>query len=119
MLNYLCQSVAIVENTTDHYSWGNATEDEPAFLVYIGFRSREEAIALKNTLLKFYRCSDVTLRPAKRMSFEWEIKARGMQRYTDTYAFGLDYLIEGQHMQEWEEPEDWKHLAYFDSAWAS
>jgi hypothetical protein len=121
-LKYLCDSIAIVESSTDRYGWGNATEDEPAFLVYLGFYTREQAIAMKDTLIRFYRCESVQVRPAKRMAgLDWELKAYGLQRYGDSYAFGLDDLIESVRAREMceTEPEPLHHLAYFDTAWAS
>ncbi len=40
----LCQSVAICEAVKgDRYGWGNSTDSEPAFLVYIGCKKDEVA----------------------------------------------------------------------------
>ena len=45
----------------------------------------------------FYRCSWSEIGKSKYLkNFEAEIKIRGMQRYADTHAFGLDYLIESE-----------------------
>jgi hypothetical protein len=122
-LNYLCHSIAIVESKSDRWNWGNAEEDEPAFLVYIGFDRREDAIAVAETIRRFYRC-DAEVRKAKRIAgFEWEVKVRKMQRYTDSYAWGLDQLLESAKTWEFSLPakkpeEELTHLAYFDSTWA-
>ncbi len=65
----LAHSIAICEALNgDRFNWGNATDTSPAFLVYVGCRKDEVA----------------------------EIKIRGMQRYSDSHAFGLDYLVESE-----------------------
>lgn len=33
-LYQLCKNVVICQSATDPHGWGNATEDEPAFMVY-------------------------------------------------------------------------------------
>jgi hypothetical protein len=121
-ITQLCPSVGIVESTSDRYQWGNATEDEPAFLVYIGCENYSEAQALKKTLFTFYRCQQILIRPALRMNtFSYELKVHRMQRNTDSYAYGLDLLVESQEAKDktrTTEPENLEHLAYFDSVWA-
>ncbi len=96
-LTKLVESVAICEAVKgDRYNWGNATETEPAFLVYFGCRKDQVAGYIKefNT---FYRCYWCEIREPKHLKgFEAEIKIRGMQRYTDTHAHGLDSLVETQ-----------------------
>ena len=62
----LAESVAICEalsgdcaprtSKADRHNWGNATETEPAFLVYVGCREDEISGYLK-TINTFYRCS--------------------------------------------------------------
>jgi hypothetical protein len=93
----LCQSVAICQAVKgDIYNWGNQTEDEPAFIVYLGCRQDETSGYIK-TFNTFYRCEWCEVRPPKYLKeFTAEIKIRGMQRYSDSYAFGLDYLIESE-----------------------
>ncbi len=93
----LCQNVAICEATKeDRHNWGNATETEPAFLVYLGCSEAKISGYLK-TINTFYRCSWSEIRKPKYLkNFEAEIKIRGMQRYADTHAFGLDYLVESE-----------------------
>ena len=93
----LCQNVAICEATKeDRHNWGNATKTEPAFLVYLGCSEAEISGYLK-TINTFYRCSWSEIRKPKYLkNFEAEIKIRGMQRYADTHAFGLDYLVESE-----------------------
>ncbi len=97
----LCESVAICEATNgDRYGWGNATDSEPAFLVYLGCKKDEVSGYIK-TFNIFYRCELCSVRTPKYLkNFEAEIKIRGMQRYTDTHAFGLDSLVESQ---EWRD----------------
>ena len=93
----LCKSVVICEATKgDRHNWGNATETEPAFLVYLGCNEAELSGYLK-TINTFYRCEWCEVRKPKYLKdFTAEIKIRGMQRYADTHAFGLDYLVKSE-----------------------
>ena len=93
----IANSIAICEaNADDRYDWGNATEEDPAFLVYLGCKKTEVAGYMK-TLNLFYRCDWCETRKPKYLKdFEVEIKIRGMQRYADTHAFGLDYLLQSE-----------------------
>ena len=93
----LCESVAICEATKgDRHNWGNATPSEPAFLVYLGCK-KDEVPGYIKTFNIFYRCDYCEARKPKHLKgFEAEIKIRGMQREADTYAFGLDYLIQSE-----------------------
>jgi hypothetical protein len=95
-LYQICKSVAICEAPTDPHNWGNATEDEPAFMAYLGCKS-DEAEGYIHSLKTFYRCSWLEVRKPKYLKeFEAEIKIRGIQRYADFHAFGLDYLAESE-----------------------
>ncbi len=100
-VNQLCQSVAICEAVKgDRNGWGNATETEPAFVVYLGCKKEEVSGHIK-TFTTFYRCELCEVREPKYLKdFEVEIKVRGMQRYSDETAFGLDYLVDSQQWQE-------------------
>ncbi len=93
----LCESVVICEAMNgDQHGWNNAIDTEPAFIVYLGC-SQDEAKDYVHTLNTFYRCSWCEVRQPKYLSgFEAEIQIRGMQRYTDTHAFGVDYLVESE-----------------------
>lgn len=93
----ISNSIAICEaNAEDRFNWGNTTETEPAFLVYLGCRKTEVAGYMK-TLNLFYRCDWCETRKPKYLKdFEVEIKIRGMQRESDSHAFGLDYLIQSE-----------------------
>ena len=93
----LCESIAICEAVKgDVHNWGNQTEDEPAFIAYIGCQPEEVSAYIK-TLNTFYRIEWCEVRSPKYLvNFAVEIKIRGMQRYSDTYAFGLDYLVESE-----------------------
>ena len=93
----IANSVAICEaNADDRYNWGNATETEPAFLVYLGCTKNEVPGYIK-TFNIFYRCDYCEARKPKYLKgFEAEIKIRGMQRETDSHAFGLDTLVRDQ-----------------------
>jgi hypothetical protein len=76
--------------------WGNATTDEPAFMVYLGCQ-KDEVKGYVQTLNTFYRTEWCEVRKPRHLKgFEAEIKVRGMQRYSDSNAFGLDYLVESE-----------------------
>ncbi len=84
----------------DRLNWGNGTESEPAFLVYLGCREEEISGYLK-TLNTFYRCSWSEIRKPKYLrEMTVEIKIRGMQRYSDSHGLGLDYLIESESAKQ-------------------
>lgn len=93
----IANSIAICEaDKSDRYDWGNATDSEPAFLVYLGCTKTEVAGYMK-TLNLFYRCDWCETRKPKYLKdFEVEIKIRGMQREADSHAFGLDYLLQSE-----------------------
>lgn len=93
----ISNSIAICEaNADDRFDWGNATETEPAFLVYLGCKKTEVGGYMK-TFNLFYRCDWCETRKPKYLKdFEVEIKIRGMQRESNTHAFGLDYLIRSE-----------------------
>jgi hypothetical protein len=93
----VCENIAICEATkADRHNWGNATDTEPAFMVYLGCKKDEVAAYIK-TFNTFYRCYWCEIRQPKHIQgFEAEIKIRGMQRYSDSHAFGLDYLVESE-----------------------
>lgn len=96
-VNRLCESIAICEAVKgDINNWGNGTDTEPAFVVYLGCK-KEEVSSHVNTFKTFYRCAVCEVREPKYLKdFEVEIKVRGMQRESDQNAFGLDYLVESQ-----------------------
>ena len=93
----LCESVVICEAMNgDKHGWNNAIDTEPAFIVFLGC-SQDEVKDYVHTLKTFYSCSWCEVRQPKYLKdFEVEIKIRGMQRYMDTNAFGLDYLLESE-----------------------
>lgn len=96
-ITQLCENVAICEATNgDRHDWGNATDDEPAFMVYVGC-FKDEVKGYVQTFNTFYRCEWCEVRSPRHLKgFEAEIKIRGMQRESDTNAFGLDYLVESE-----------------------
>jgi hypothetical protein len=100
-VSQLCKSVAICEATvSDRHNWGNATETEPAFIVYFGCK-KDEVRGYVNTFKTFYRCAVCEVRQPKYLKgFEVEIKVREMQRDSDSHAFGLDYLVESQQWRD-------------------
>jgi hypothetical protein len=82
----------------DPHGWGNAEANEPAFLVYLGYnisQERDEWIARLREIWKID--TEIMYRRAKRVSNYWyEMKIRGMQRYSDPTVFDLDYLNESK-----------------------
>ncbi|MBE9048187.1 hypothetical protein IQ255_28000 [Pleurocapsales cyanobacterium LEGE 10410] len=90
----LCESVAICEAVKgDRHNWGNATETEPAFVVYLGCKKEEvaEKIRYLNQVLGCYWCE--IRQPKYLKDFEAEIKIRGMQRNSNDETNGLDFLL--------------------------
>ena len=100
-VSQLCKSVVICEATNgDRHNWNNATDTEPAFIVYFGCK-KEEVRGYVNTFKTFYRCAVCEVRQPKYLKgFEVEIKVREMQRDSDSHAFGLDYLVESQQWRD-------------------
>lgn len=103
----LCESVAICEAVNgDRNGWGNATETEPAFMVYLGCKKDEVSSYIK-TFNTFYRCEWCEVRKPKHLKgYDAEIKIRGMQRYSDSLAFGLDYLVESEESKHFGADDD-------------
>jgi hypothetical protein len=100
-VSQLCGSVAICEAMKgDRHNWGNATDTEPAFVVYLGC-DRDDVERYLKTLKTFYRCYLNEVRSPKYLKgFEVEIKIHAMQRRSDTHAFGLDYLVDSQQWRD-------------------
>ncbi len=97
LLTQLCESVAICEAINgDRFDWGNATDTSPAFLVYLGC-NKDEVEGYVKTFNNFYRCQWCEVRKPRHLKeFSAEIKIRGMVRYSDSNALGLDYLVESE-----------------------
>jgi hypothetical protein len=97
----LCESIVICEAVKgDRYGWGNATDTEPAFIAYLGCK-KDEVKGYVKTLNTFYRAQSCEVREPKYLKkFEAEIKIRGMQREADSYAWGLNYLVESELSKE-------------------
>ncbi len=111
----LCDSLAICEAKVDRHNWGNATETEPAFLVYLGCRKDEVAGIIK-TLNTFYQCYWCEVRKPKYLKgFEAEIKIRGVQRESDDNAYGLDYLLLREN--DFDPVEDFDEINYYSTGY--
>jgi hypothetical protein len=82
----------------DIHSWRNATAKQPPFLVYLGYNSPQERDDYIAQLRQIWQIdTDITYRAAQRVTGYWyEIKIRGMRRYSDPAVFNLDYLSEGK-----------------------
>ncbi len=70
-------------------------------IVYLGCNANEVERYLKS-IGNFYRCLDMQVKKAKYTDFEREIIIRDMQPETDTYAYGLDSLVNGQILKHWD-----------------
>ena len=106
----LCESVAICEATKeDRHNWGNATETEPAFIVYLGCKKHEvaEKIRYLNNALGCYWCE--IRQPKYLKDFEAEIKIRGMQRNSDDETNGLDFLLWAENDFNYIEEDEYKY----------
>ena len=106
----LCKNIAICEaKGGDRYGWGNATETEPAFVVYVGCKKEEvaEKINYINNALGCYWCE--VRKPKYLKEFEAEIKIRGVQRHSDDNAYGLDYLVLKENNFEYLEEDEYSY----------
>jgi hypothetical protein len=116
----LCKSIAICEAVKgDKHDWGNATEEHPAFIAYLGCKKDEVAGYIK-TLNIFYRCYWCEVRKPKYLkNFEAEIKIKEMQREADSYAWGLDYLVESEEAKhiccDYQDLKIWEYYIIFQS----
>ncbi len=96
-VNKLCHSVAICEAVKgDRHNWGNGTDIEPAFVVYLGCKKEEvaEKIRYINNALGCYWCE--IRQPKYLKEFEVEIKIREMQRNSDDETNGVARYIRHQ-----------------------
>ncbi len=92
----LGESVVICEAPKDPHGWGNGTENEPAFIVYLGCR-QDEAKQYVKTFNTFYKCQWCEVRKPKYLTdFEVEIKIKGMRRISSREGLGLDHLLESE-----------------------
>ena len=96
----ICESIEQDERDqfVDIHRWGNATAKQPPFLLYLGYNSPQERDDYIAGLRHIWKIdTEITYRPAKRVTGYWyEIKVRGMQRYSDPSVFELEYLSESK-----------------------
>jgi hypothetical protein len=85
---------------SDPHNWGNADENEPAFLVYLGCDTRSERDNWIVQLQTFWGVtSQITSRRSNRVvGFQLEIKVRGIKRFSDPSVFAIDRL---QHRKQY------------------
>jgi hypothetical protein len=90
----LLPGLVICEAARDIHHWGNSTDLDPAFLVYLGYNIPQERDVWIARLRSIWSIdTDIIYRASQRVNGYWhEIKIRGMQRYSDPAAFDLDYL---------------------------
>ncbi|MGL5796330.1 MAG: hypothetical protein ACRC06_18385 [Waterburya sp.] len=109
-VNQLCESIAICEAVKgDINNWGNATDTEPAFIVYLGCKKDEVAEKIKyiNNALGCYWCE--VRQPKYLKEFEAEIKIRGMQRNSDDETNGLDFLLWAENDFNYIEEDEYNY----------
>jgi hypothetical protein len=89
----ICESI-----NGDPHGWNNGERDKPPFILYLGYNSPEERDEFISQLRRIWKIDgEIIDRAAKRISgFWWEIKIRGMKRYSDPEVFELDYLSESK-----------------------
>jgi hypothetical protein len=110
-VNKLCHSVAICEaKKGDRHNWGNGTDTEPAFVVYLGCKKDEvaEKIRYLNNALECYWCE--VRQPKYLKGFEAEIKIRGMQRNSDEETNGLDFLLWAENDFNYVDSDEYEAL---------
>ena len=91
----LCENIVICEDIHNKQKWGNATENKPAFMVYLGC-SREETKGYVQTFNNLYGCQWCEVRnPQYLKDFECEIKVKGMSQ------LGLNHLIQEQNLSDY------------------
>lgn len=97
----LCESLAICEAMDgDPYDWGNATNTEPAFIVYLGCQTSEVAKYVE-IFKDFYHCHCCEVRQPRHLKkFEVEIEIREMKRRSNSEGLGLDHLTESEEDKE-------------------
>ncbi len=109
-ITQLCENVAICEAVKgDRYGWGNATETNPAFIVYLGCKKNEVAEKI-NYINNALGCYWLEIRKPKYLKeFEAEIKIRGVQRHSDDNVYGLDYLVLKENNFEYLEEDEYSY----------
>lgn len=105
----LLDTVAICEAQEDRYNWGNATEDKPAFIVYLGCQKEQvpEKIRYLNNALGCYWCE--VRKPKYLKDFEVEIKVRDMTRYSTEERNGLDFLLWAENDYDYIELDEYNY----------
>jgi hypothetical protein len=83
---------------SDPHNWGNSDKDRPAFLVYLGYNTRNERDNWIAQLQTFWAITEtITTRRSSRVpGFCYEIKIRGMPRFSDPSVFKVNKLIHGK-----------------------
>lgn len=110
-ITQLCENVAICEAKIDRHNWGNATESEPAFIVYLGCKKEEVAEKI-NYINNALGCYWLEIRKPKYLKgMTAEIKIYAMQRESDNNAYGLDYLIWKENNYEYLEEDEYNYYA--------
>ncbi|MGB5635642.1 MAG: hypothetical protein WBM86_23080 [Waterburya sp.] len=105
----LSETIAICEAKEDRHNWGNATEDKPAFIVYLGCKKDEvaEKIRYLNNALGCYWCE--VRKPKYLKDFEAEIKVRDMIRYSTEERNGLDFLLWAENDYDYIELDEYNY----------
>jgi hypothetical protein len=81
----------------DVYRWGNAEAAYPAFIAYIGYSTPEEKDKWLSQLRSFWKidAANVCYRRSSRVpNYLWELKIKGMRRFSNSHVWNFDYLSE-------------------------
>jgi hypothetical protein len=95
----LLPGLVICEATKgDIHNWGNADRGQPAFLVYIGYNTPQEREEWIYQLRTFWKIdTEICSRASNRVpGYWWELKVWGMNRYSESDVFELEYLSESK-----------------------
>ena len=77
-------------------------------IVYLGCNVNETEAYLRS-ISNYYRCRKMTVGEPKHVTgFEREIVIRGMQLKSDSDAFGLDILVNGEILKHWDK-DGWRY----------
>jgi hypothetical protein len=97
----LLPGLVICQAQEDIHNWGNSENNEPAFLVYIGYHTPQERDEWIYQLQAFWKIEreHISYRRANRIGsgYWWELKVRGMKRYSDLEVFDLEHFSESYH----------------------
>jgi len=103
---HLTERVTVIEALgQDWNDWGNATEERPAFVAYMGAENMTQAQNFKHSIQKLLYWEEVTIRSRRDNRTGWpvELKVKGLDRRQidrlTTWGETADYLKEARELQ--------------------